>query len=45
MADERATVEAAREAFDRDFEKFSDLSPNGSTVADMEATYFIEGKK
>ncbi len=37
MADERATVEAAREAFDRDFEKFIDLNPNGSSVADLEA--------
>ncbi len=37
MADERATVEAAREAFDRDFEKFNDLNPNGSSIADIEA--------
>jgi phenylalanyl-tRNA synthetase alpha chain len=37
MADERATVEAAREAFDRDFEKFNDLNPNGSSLADIEA--------
>ena len=38
MADERATVEAAREAFDRDFEKFSDLNPNGSGLAGLEAS-------
>ena len=38
MADERATVEAAREAFDRDFEKFNDLNPNGNSLADIEAT-------
>ncbi|MCC6329171.1 MAG: phenylalanine--tRNA ligase subunit alpha [Acidobacteria bacterium] len=37
MADERATVEAAREAFDRDFEKFNELNPNGSGLADIEA--------
>lgn len=37
MAEERATVEAAREAFDRDFEKFNDLNPNGSSLADIEA--------
>ena len=37
MADERATVEAAREAFDRDFEKFNDLNPNGGSLADIEA--------
>ena len=37
MADERATVEAAREAFDRDFEKFNDLNPNGASLADIEA--------
>jgi len=36
MADERATVEAAREAFDRDFEKFNDLDPNGASLADIE---------
>src|SRR5687768_5668583 len=36
MADERATVEAAREAFDRDFEKFNDLNPNGGGIADVE---------
>jgi len=37
MADERATVEAAREAFDREFEKFNDLNLNGSSLADIEA--------
>ena len=37
MADERATVEAAREAFDRDFQKFNELNPNGSSLADIEA--------
>ncbi len=37
MADERATVEAAREAFDRDFEKFNELNPNGGGLADIEA--------
>ncbi|MGD9561047.1 MAG: phenylalanine--tRNA ligase subunit alpha [Pyrinomonadaceae bacterium] len=37
MADERATVEVAREAFDRDFEKFNDLNLNGSGIADVEA--------
>lgn len=37
MADERATVEAARDAFDRDFEKFNDLDPNGASLADIEA--------
>ncbi|HMQ03489.1 MAG TPA: phenylalanine--tRNA ligase subunit alpha [Pyrinomonadaceae bacterium] len=37
MAEERATVEAAREAFDRDFEKFNDLNPNGASLADVEA--------
>jgi phenylalanyl-tRNA synthetase alpha chain len=37
MSDERATVEAAREAFDRDFEKFIDLNPNGGSMADIEA--------
>ncbi|MCC7308139.1 MAG: phenylalanine--tRNA ligase subunit alpha [Acidobacteria bacterium] len=37
MADEKATVEAARDAFDRDFEKFKDLNPNGSGISDIEA--------
>ncbi|MBK9153022.1 MAG: phenylalanine--tRNA ligase subunit alpha [Chloracidobacterium sp.] len=37
MADERATVEAAREAFDRDFEKFNDLNLNGASLSDIEA--------
>ena len=37
MAEEIATVEAARDAFDRDFEKFNDLNPNGSSLADIEA--------
>lgn len=37
MADEKATVEAARDAFDRDFEKFNDLNLNGSGLADIEA--------
>ena len=37
MADERATVEAAREAFDREFAKFSDQNLNGSSLADIEA--------
>lgn len=37
MADERATVEAAREAFDRDFEKINELNPNGSGLANIEA--------
>ncbi len=36
MADERALVEAAREAFDRDIQKFNDLNPNGSGLADIE---------
>ncbi len=37
MADERVTVEAAREAFDRDFEKFNDLDLNGIGLADVQA--------
>lgn len=37
MADEKATVEAARDAFDRDFEKFNDLDLNGGGLADIEA--------
>jgi phenylalanyl-tRNA synthetase alpha chain len=37
MADERAAVEAAREAFDRDFEKFNQLNPNGSSLAQIES--------
>ncbi len=37
MADERATVEAAREAFDRDFEKFADIDLNGRGLSDIEA--------
>lgn len=37
MADEKATVEAARDAFDRDFEKFGDLNLNGSGISDIEA--------
>lgn len=38
MAEERATVEEAREAFDRDFEKYNDLIANGSSLADIEAS-------
>lgn len=37
MADEKATVEAAREAFERDFEKFNDKNSNGSGLSDIEA--------
>lgn len=37
MADERATVEAARNAFDRDFEKLGDINTNGGGLADIEA--------
>jgi phenylalanyl-tRNA synthetase alpha chain len=37
MGDERGTVEAAREAFDRDFEKFNRLNPNGSTLIEIES--------
>ena len=37
MAEERATVESARDAFDRDFEKFNDLNPNGSSMAEIES--------
>ncbi len=36
MADERATVEAARDAFDQDFENFNDLNTNGRGLADIE---------
>ncbi len=38
MADEKTTVEAARKAFDHDFEKFKDLSLNGSSPSDIEST-------
>ncbi len=37
MAEERATVEAAREAFDRDFERFEQLNVNGADVSGLEA--------
>jgi phenylalanyl-tRNA synthetase alpha chain len=37
MADEKATVETAREAFDKDFEDFNNLNPNGRSLADIEA--------
>ncbi len=36
MAEEKATVEAARDAFARDFEKFEGIDLNGSGLADVE---------
>ena len=36
MADEKATVDAARDAFERDFERFADLDPNGASMRDLE---------
>ncbi len=37
MADEIATVEAALEAFNQDFKKFTGLNQNGRILSDMEA--------
>ncbi len=37
MADEKATVEAARAAFDREYEKFGSLDLSGISLADIES--------
>jgi phenylalanyl-tRNA synthetase alpha chain len=37
MSDERATVKATREAFERDFRSFSELNPNGCSLAELQA--------
>jgi phenylalanyl-tRNA synthetase alpha chain len=40
MSDERAQVEAVRNAFEQEFEQYRDLDPNGLTLADAEARLF-----